>query len=257
MEVVIFVGGRGTRMSGHERALPKVLYELGGRPIVSHVIDIFRAAGHREFILPLGYRGTEIARHFLERPPHIDADFVLTLNGEERHARYLSGQPDPIALKFVRTGIDTGKGERLRRVARLIEGDTFLCTYGDGLADIDLNALLACHRRHGKVATLTAVRAHSQFGHVDVAEDGSVQALEEKPLLPGRVNGGFFVFERRIFDYLEPDDELEPDCFPRLAAEGQLAAYCHDGFWACIDTDKDYTTLDSLCQAGPPPWQTW
>jgi len=254
VEVVIFVGGRGTRMSAHERALPKVLYELGGRPIVSHVIDIFRAAGHRDFILTLGYRGAEIARHFLERPPQLDSDFALTIEGEERHARHLSGQPDRTSLKFIHTGIDTGKGERLRRVAKHLAGDTFFCTYGDGLADIDLNALLEFHRSHGKAATITVVRARSQFGHVEVCDDGTVTKVEEKPALPGWVNGGFFVFERRIFSYLQPGDELEPDCFPRLAAAGEMAAYRHEGFWACIDTDKDYTTLDSLCQAGPPPW---
>jgi len=257
VEVVIFVGGRSTRMSAHERALPKVLYELGGRPIISHVLDIYRAAGHHDFLLTLGYRGSEIARYFLERPPHLDSDFMLTLDGEVRHASYLSGQPESISIKFVRTGIDTGKGERLRRVVKHIKGDTFFCTYGDGLADIDLNALLAFHREHGKVATITAVRARSQFGHVDMREDGTVTRLEEKPPLPGWINGGFFVLNREVFDYLQPDDELEPDCFPRLAADGQLAAYRHESFWACIDTDKDYTTLDRLCQAGPPPWQTW
>jgi glucose-1-phosphate cytidylyltransferase len=255
LEVVIFVGGRGTRMSAQERALPKVLYELGGRPIISHVLDIFRTAGHRDFILTLGYRGSEIARHFLERPPHLDSDFLLTLDGEERHASYVSGEPDRVSIKFIRTGRDTGKGERLRRVREHIEGDTFFATYGDGLADIDLSALLAFHRSHGKVATITVVRARSQFGHVEVGEDGLVHRLEEKPPLPGWINGGFFVFNRAVFDYLQPDDELEPDCFPRLVAEGQMAAYRHEGFWACIDTDKDYITLDSLCQVGPAPWQ--
>jgi len=257
LEVVIFVGGRGTRMSAHERALPKVLYELGGRPILSHVLDIFQAAGHHDFILTLGYRGSEIARHFLERPPYLDSDFLLTVDGDARHAGYLSGRPDRLAIKFVRTGIETGKGERLRRVASHLEGDTFFVTYGDGLADIDLAALLDFHRARGKVATITVVRARSQFGHVELDERGIVSKIEEKPPLPGWINGGFFVFNRGVFDYLQPDDELEPDCFPRLAADGQLAAYRHEGFWACIDTDKDYITLDRLCQAGPPPWQTW
>lgn len=257
MEVVIFVGGRGTRMSGQQRALPKVLYELGGRPIISHVLDIFRAAGHHEFILTLGYQGSEIARYFLERPPHLDADFAVTLHGDERHVSFLSQRPERLSIKLIRTGIDTGKGERLRRVEKHIAGDTFLCTYGDGLADIDLGALVAFHHSHGRIATVTAVRARSQFGHLELADDGIVLEVEEKPQLPGWINGGFFVFNRGIFDYLRPNDELEPDCFPRLVADRQMAAYRHEGFWACIDTDKDYVTLNQLCQCGTPPWQTW
>ncbi|MGQ9731711.1 MAG: sugar phosphate nucleotidyltransferase [Candidatus Zipacnadales bacterium] len=257
MEVVIFVGGRGTRMNSHEQPLPKVLYELGGQPILWHVIQLYQAAGHNEIILPLGYRGTAIARYFLERLPQLDTDFVLHMDGQQRHTEYLSGEPGRVSIKFVRTGIDTGKGERLRRVAPHIKGDTFFATYGDGLADIDLNALAAFHHQHGKVATITVVRARSQFGHVELDEAGIVAHVEEKPLLPGWVNGGFFVFSRRIFEYLQPEDELEPDCFPRLVADRELAAYRHEGFWACMDTDKDYFTLDRMCQSGAPPWQTW
>jgi glucose-1-phosphate cytidylyltransferase len=255
VDVVIFVGGRGSRMSTRESAIPKALYELGGRPILWHVMQLFQAAGHRDFVLPLGYKGSEIVRYFLERPAYLDADFLLQIDGEDRHTTYLSGQPEQINIKFVRTGVETGKGERLRRSADFIEGDTFFATYGDGLADIDLNALLAFHRGHGKVATLTAVRARSQFGHVEVDGNGMVRKMEEKPPLPGWINGGFFVFERRLFEYLEPGAQLEPDCLPQLAAEGELAAFMHEGFWACMDTDKDYVTLDQMCRSGRPPWQ--
>jgi glucose-1-phosphate cytidylyltransferase len=255
VDVVIFVGGRGSRMSTRELAIPKALYELGGRPILWHVMQLFQAAGHRDFILPLGYKGSEIVRYFLERPAYLDADFLLQIDGEDRHTTYLSGQPEQINIKFVRTGVETGKGERLRRSADFIEGDTFFATYGDGLADIDLNALLAFHHGHGKVATLTAVRARSQFGLVEVDGNGMVRKMQEKPPLPGWINGGFFAFERRLFEYLEPGAELEPDCLPQLAAEGELAAFMHEGFWACMDTDKDYVTLDQMCRSGRPPWQ--
>ena len=254
MEVVIFVGGLGMRMSSAQRAIPKVLHELGGRPILVHVMDLFRAAGHRQFILPLGYRGDDIARYFVDRPAYLDSDFALNIDGEECHARALNGRREPLDIKFVRTGIETGKGERLRRVADELEGDTFFATYGDGLADIDLEALLEFHLAHGKAATLTAVRTRSQFGHVAIDEAGAVTEVVEKPPLPGWINAGFFVFQRRIFDYLQPDDELEPDCFPRLAQAGELAAFTHEGFWACMDTDKDYVELDQICRAGRPPW---
>jgi glucose-1-phosphate cytidylyltransferase len=255
MEVVIFVGGRGTRMGSRDRPLPKALYELGGRPILWHIMDLYRAAGHRDFILTLGHQGSEIVRALAERPPYLDHDVLLQLDGDQRRATYLSERPEPISVKLIRTGPETGKGERLRRVADRIEGDTFFATYGDGLADLDLNALLEFHRSRGKIATLTAVRARSQFGHVTLGDGNVVACIEEKPPLPGWVNGGFFVLERRIFDYLQPDDELEPDCFPRLVADGQLAAFTHEGFWACMDTDKDYAALERLCQSGKPPWE--
>jgi glucose-1-phosphate cytidylyltransferase len=255
VQVVIFVGGRGTRMASRERPLPKALYELGGRPILWHVMQLYQAAGHRDFVLTLGYQGSDIVRYFAERPIYLDDDVRLHFDGEERHVTYLSGPPPPLDVRLVHTGLETGKGERLRRVAQHLEGDTFFATYGDGLADIDLQALLDFHRSHGRVATLTAVRARSQFGHVGLGEGGIVESVEEKPPLPGWINGGFFVLERRILDYLEPGDELEPDCLPRLVAEGQLAAYTHEGFWACMDTDKDYAALDALCRGGQPPWQ--
>ena len=255
MEVVIFVGGRGSRMGSRERPVPKALYELGGRPIIWHLMELYRAAGHREFVLTLGYQGSAIVEYFAERPLYLDQDVRLQVEGQERRVSYLAREPEPVSIKFVRTGLETGKGDRLRRVAPYLAGDTFLATYGDGLADIDLGALLAFHKGHGKAATLTAVRTRSQFGHVAIGDGGAVVEIEEKPPLPGWVNGGFFVFERRILDYLQPGDELEPDCFPRLVAAGELAAFTHEGFWACMDTDKDYATLDALCRTGAPPWQ--
>ncbi len=254
MQVVIFVGGRGTRMGSRERPLPKALYELGGRPILWHVMELFLAAGHRDFVLPLGYQGADIVRYFGERPLYLDDNVLLQIDADERRISYLAGRPEPLSIKFVQTGLETGKGERLRRIAEHLEGDTFLATYGDGLADIDLQALLDFHQSHGKVATLTVVRARSQFGHVTLDDAGAIVKMEEKPPLPGWVNGGFFVFERRLFDYLQPNDELEPDCFPRLVADGQLVAFTHEGFWACMDTDKDYTALEALCRSGTPPW---
>jgi glucose-1-phosphate cytidylyltransferase len=255
VQVVIFVGGRGTRMGGRERPTPKALHELGGRPILWHVMELYKAAGHRDLVLTLGYQGAEIVRYFGERPLYLDDDVLVQIDGEERKVSYLSGRPGSLNIKLVHTGLETGKGERLRRVSDCLEGDTFFATYGDGLADIDLRALLEFHRSHGKVATLTAVRARSQFGHVTLGEGGAIVQMDEKPALPGWINGGFFVFERRIFDYLQAGDELEPDCFPRLVADGQLVAFTHEGFWACMDTDKDYAALEALCRSGTPPWR--
>lgn len=258
MKVVLLVGGRGTRMSADAAPLPKALYEIGPFPILWHLMRGFLQAGHTEFVLCLGWGGDQIVRHFAERPAYMDSDVVLEHDEAGLHQTVLGGAPPTWRAVFARTGLEATKVQRLLAVRKYLGDETFICTYGDGLADLDFEKLLAFHRGHGRAATLTAVRARSQYGHVTLSEDGTVTGLVEKPELPEWVNGGFFVFEPRVFEYLRADDdELETDCFARLSAAGELRAYRHEGFWACMDTNKDNVALNALWAAGRAPWRTW
>lgn len=259
MKVALFVGGRGMRLLGEESAVPKALYQIGGRPIVWHIMRMFMAAEMDQFVLLLGHRGDMIADYFIHRAPYEGAD-----------VRVSGGRPGPPEVETIGrrqeqwhvtlcpTGADTEKGERLRKArAHLQDAPDFIATYGDGLSDMDLRALADFHRSHGKLATVTAVRVRSQWGHLDVAEDGLVNRLIEKPAMEQWVNGGFFVFKREVLDLLEPDDTLESNCLPRLAQMGQLMAYRHEGFWTAMDTYKDNLALNELWDSGRAPWKTW
>ncbi len=258
MKVGILVGGRGTRLTSGEEAPPKALYEIGGKPIVWHIMQMYAAAGFNEFILLLGYKAQEIVDYFVHRLPFQERDITLRI-GDAIDRQFITPHKEPFGkIILCHTGLDSEKGERIRRIQDYVrEEENFMMTYGDGVADIDLRQLAAFHRAHGKIATLTAVRAKSQFGHVDISADGQVTELRENPLLPEWINGGFFVFRREIFNWLEKDDPLENGCFRRLAAEGQLMAYRHEGFWTCMDTYKDNLRLNEMWERNNAPWATW
>jgi glucose-1-phosphate cytidylyltransferase len=236
---------------------PKVLVRVGGRPILWHVMKIYATQGFGDFILALGYRGRDIKRYFLEYDA-MSRDFTLELDGEPSITYH---GPSPEAgwrITFVNTGLHTQTGSRIRKVADHIKGDTFFATYGDGVADIDLHGLLAFHRRKGCVATVTGVSSFSRFGVLRTDDQGVVTEFEEKPLVESLINGGFFVFEREIFDYLGDDDDviLEREPLQRLAADRQLVVYEHVGFWRAMDTFKDAKQMDSLWRQSAP-WKTW
>lgn len=256
MKVVLLVGGRGIRLAGQDAEIPKALFGIGGRPIVHHIMSCFAHAGLTHFILCLGYRGDDIVDYFLHQAPYLGQDLQVELGGRGELPRVTRmGDASSWKVILARTGEDSSTGERLRRVqGYLAEDHEFIVTYGDGLSDLDPVELIQFHRAHGRVGTVTVVRTRSQFGHVQFAEDGQVLKLEEKPPLPGWINGGFFVFHRRIFDYLQPGDSLESDCLPRLVAAGQLVARPHEGFWACMDTYKDGVVLNELWERGEAPW---
>jgi glucose-1-phosphate cytidylyltransferase len=220
MKVLILCGGRGTRLNGER---PKPLIEIGGRPIVWHVVSIYAAQGFREFVLLTGYRGDEVARW--------------------------SDWPDGVAVECVDTGVDTPTGGRVHAVRERLR-ERFCLTYADGVADVDLGALVAHHEAAGALATMTVVRPELPFGVASV-EDGRVTAFREKPRSEHWVNGGFCVLEPAAVDYLGPDSLLEREPFERLAAEGALAAYRHTGFWRCLDTAKDAAALE---EAGSSAW---
>ena len=235
----------------------KMLVEVGGHPILWHVMKIYAAQGCTRFVLALGYRGEDIKQYFLDYGP-LAHDFTLTL-GAVPITEYHDPHPEEgWRITFADTGLHTQTGARIRHVARYIESDTFFATYGDGVADIDLRALLAFHRRKGCIATLTGVHSFSRFGVVRTDGRGLVTGFQEKPLVDAPINGGFFVFEREVFDYLEGGDDviLEKEPLQRLAAQGQLAIYDHPGFWRAMDTFKDAQEMNTIWDESAP-WKTW
>jgi glucose-1-phosphate cytidylyltransferase len=230
--VVILCGGRGTRLQEHTQSIPKPLVEIGGRPIVWHVIQIYLAQGFRRFVLCTGYKGASIER------------FVGDV-----------AWPEGVEVACLDTGLDTPTGGRALAAARHIGAQPFCLTYADGVADIDLHALLAAHRAHGDLAIVTVVRPELQFGVAEIGEDGRVSGFHEKPRAEQWVNGGFFVFEPGVADYLAQDSVLERQPLQRLAAAGQLHAFRHEGFWDCMDTYKDAILLNDLWEQGLAPWR--
>jgi glucose-1-phosphate cytidylyltransferase len=231
---VILCGGRGTRLREQTQTLPKPLVEIGGRPILWHVIRIYAEQGFRRFILCTGHRG-ELIEAFVE------AD----------------GLPPGLEIDCVRTGEDTPTGGRIARVADRLRGERFCATYADGVADIDLAALLAFHDGHEALATMTVVQPELQFGVAELNGDGRVSGFSEKPRYEGWINGGFFCFEPGALGYIGPDSVLERDPLERLAADGQLRAFRHQGFWDCMDTYKDAVLLNDLWAEGRAPWKVW
>ena len=233
-DVVILCGGRGTRLRGRGETIPKPLVEIGGRPILWHVIRIYAEQGFRRFVLCLGHRG-ELIEAFV------------------RHG----GLPRGVAIECVDTGEETPTGGRIALVGDRLRGERFCATYADGVADIDLRALVAFHRGHGALATITVVRPELQFGVARLDGDGRVEGFTEKPRFEGWINGGFFCLERGVLAYLHEDSVLEREPFERLAADGQLRAYRHTGFWDCMDTYKDAVLLNDLWAEGRAPWKVW
>lgn len=254
--VIVFCGGAGTRMRG-DTPVKKELVEIGGRPIIWHVMKIYATYGHTRFILTLGHRAAEMKRYFLEYKP-MGCDFTVKLGHSSAVSYHRAGPDENWEVTLADTGLDTEKGSRIYRVARYIDGDTFFATYGDGVGDVDVDALLAFHRQHGRLATVTGVRPPSPYGTIQVGEAGRVSGFAQKPQMEQWINGGFMVFERRVLDYLAGGDDvhLERGVLPRLAAEGQLMMYRHTGFWRKMDTLKEALALDKFWRESAP-WKTW
>lgn len=252
--VIILCGGKGTRMGG--QTIPKPLVEIGDRPVLWHVMKIYAAQGFRDFVLALGYGGDAIKRYFLEYDWR-SRDFVLTFgDGAER---FLT--PNDIAgwrITFAETGQETMTGARVRKAAQYVTQDRFFVTYADGLADIDLNALLSHHRRQGLLATVTGVKTFTRFGLMETDGLGHITGFQEKPLVEALINGGFMVFEREALTYLDGDDDLvlEQEPLRDLAGAGQLGVYQHRGFWRAMDTFKEAQELNSLWETSAP-WKSW
>lgn len=257
MKVVILAGGRGTRITEETQTVPKPMVEIGGKPILWHIMKIYSYYGFNDFIICLGHRGYMIKEYFSHYFMHM-SDVTIDLEKNKTIIHNTSSEPWKITL--VDTGIDTMTGGRLKRVQPFIEGKSFLMTYGDGLADIDLRALLLAHRKNKCVATLTTVQTSLRFGVLDINANSKVNTFLEKPKGESSwINGGFFVLKPEVFSYLNDGDltvwEREP--LEKLALDGQLAAYRHRGYWQCMDTLRDKNELDGLIRSGQAPWMIW
>ena len=238
--VVILAGGKGMRMRNYSGNIPKGLVPIGGWPIIEHVIKIYQHYNLNRFIICVGYLGDKIKNHFEE-----------------------ANIPE---IKIIDTGANTQTGGRIKKIESYINTDNFFVTYCDGVSDVNISKLYDFHTRMGKLATLTAIHPMSPFGIVEI-EKGHVTAFKEKPMLPSYINGGFFIFNKQIFSYLNEDSVLEDETLPKLVKEKQVTAYTHEGFWACMDTPKDIERLESLWNTGfmpnvnlnakKPPWKVW
>lgn len=256
MKAVILAGGFGTRISEESGNKPKPMIEIGSRPILWHIMKIYEHADITDFVICCGYKGYMIKEYFSNYFVHMsDVTFDLADNSVEVHRR----RAEAWRVTLVDTGEATMTGGRLKRVAAYLGDDDFCFTYGDGVADIDIGALVAFHRAHGRLATITAVMPPGRYGALDVEADGGVRRFMEKPRGDGgRINGGFFVLSPRVLDYIDGDATAwEEAPLTRLAEEGQLMAFPHDGFWQPMDTLRDKNQLEALLAAGKAPWKRW
>jgi glucose-1-phosphate cytidylyltransferase len=260
MKAVLLAGGLGTRMREETEFRPKPMVEVGGKPVLWHIMKIFATHGVTNFVVCTGYRGDVIKDYFLDYEAR-NNDFTITLGRSHEivfHDQHLESE---WTVTVADTGASAQTGSRVHQIQRYVEdSDRFIVTYGDGLADVDISRLLEFHRSHGKIATITTVRPLSRFGMVDVAGDQVVQQFREKPQIDDWVSAGFFVFEQEIFDYLgAPSDDLvlEEEPLGRLAEKGELVAYQHEGFWQPMDTYRESIMLNELWSSGRAPWKVW
>jgi glucose-1-phosphate cytidylyltransferase len=255
IRVAILAGGVGSRLSEETELKPKPMVEIGGEPILWHIMKHYGSAGFNRFAIALGYKGHIIKKYLAEYCTLAGPLTVRTRDAlVQPHARH----QDDWTVDLIDTGTSTQTGGRIKRLAPYLGSGTFMLTWGDGVSTVDLRALLAFHRSHGRLATLTAVRPPARFGHLEL-DDGVVAEFSEKPQTgEGWINGAFFVLEPEVFDYIAGDDvHFEREPLEHLAKDGQLMAYQHYGFWQCMDTLRDKKYLDSLCADGTAPWMTW
>jgi len=253
--VVILCGGLGTRLREETEYKPKPMVEIGGRPFLWHIMKIYAHYGFRRFILCLGYKGNVIKEYFLNYEA-MSNDFTIQL-GQQNKILCLSNHAEQdFQVTLVDTGLHTMTGGRIKRIENLIDTDTFMVTYGDGLADINIGDLLTYHYSHGKLATLTATRAPSRYGILDLSDENHVTQFHEKVQIDW-INGGFFVFNKKVFDYLDSECILEQRPMKQLATDGQFMAFRHQGFWIGMDTYREYEMLNRMWDEGKAPWKIW
>lgn len=258
MKVVILCGGYGSRLVGVPSDMPKPMVPVGGRPIVWHIMNGFARSGFRDFVLCLGYRSDVFKQYFMHLSSMLGDVTVDLASGNGPFIHRPSAEMD-WCVTMAETGYDSMTGHRIKRAAPFIpeDDDIFAVTYGDGVTDLDFNKVVEFHRSHGRMATVTAVHPPARFGELTMEKDGRVGEFNEKPQASGGwISGGFFVFSRGFINTL-PDDPslmLEREPLQRLASEGELMAYCHDGFWYCMDTARDHATLEDLWNSGRAPW---
>ncbi len=257
MKVVILCGGLGTRMREETEFRPKPLVEVGGRPILWHILKLYAHHGFRDFVLCLGYRGNMIKEYFLNYEA-MNNDFAISL-GRESSIQYIGDHEEQnYHITLADTGLNTMTGGRLKRATKYLSDDTFMLTYGDGVSDVDIARLAEFHKSHGRLATVTTFRPVSRFGILDIDTSHQVMNFIEKPRSDAWASAGFFVFQRQVLDYIDGDEcVLEKEPLERLAADRQLIAYNHDGFFQAMDTFRESQILNDLWNSGRAPWKVW
>jgi glucose-1-phosphate cytidylyltransferase len=257
MKTVILCGGLGTRLREETEYRPKPMVEIGGRPILWHIMKHYAYFGFHDFILCLGYKGAIIKEYFLNYEA-MNNDFTVCLGRNSSLSINSVHREQEFQVTLADTGADTLTGGRVARIEKYVDGDTFMVTYGDGLSNLNISDLVKFHRSHGKLATVTSVRPVSRFGVLELDSQGRVLQFSEKPTVDSWVNAGFFVFDRRVFNYLSGDDcILEHDPLQRLAADGQLLAFPHEGYFQAMDTFREYQELNALWRSNKALWKVW
>jgi len=259
MKVVILCGGFGTRIRNVDENLPKPMIPVGRFPILWHIMKYYAHWGHNEFILCLGFRSDAIRQFFIDYKYH-SGDITIAFGEDADITFHDRHDISDWRITLAETGLDTLTGSRVAKIRKYVGGEDFLLTYGDGLSDIDLEALVGFHNRHGRIMTVSGVRPPARFGEIEVDESGLVREFNEKPQATGgRISGGFFVCNNQVFDYLSESENqmLEQEPMNRLVEDGQLMMYKHDGFWQCMDTPRDHRLLSGLEEQGAAPWRLW
>jgi glucose-1-phosphate cytidylyltransferase len=258
MKVVIFAGGFGTRLMEETEARPKPMVEIGGKPILWHILKMYEHHGFNDFIICLGYKATYIKEYFYNYYLH-NSDVTIELDSNNIKVHYSDSESFKVTL--IDTGLHTNTAGRLKRVQKYVQDETFMLTYGDGVSDVDINELIKFHKSHGRIATLTSVQIPGRFGNLDINSSGEVGLFVEKPAGDGMwINGGFFVLEPEVFKFLEGEVDViqwEKGPLEKIASENQLSAFKHYGFWKCMDALRDRIELEELWNSGNAKWKKW
>ena len=255
-KVVILCGGMGTRLKEETEFRPKPLVHIGNLPILWHIMKHYSHYGYKDFVLCLGYKGDMIKEYFLNYE-RMSNDFTINLGKDKGILVNHTKISEDWNITFAQTGDYTNTGGRIKKIEKYITEDRFLATYGDGVSDVDINNLVEFHQQKNKIGNITGVHPWSKYGTVHSDENNIITKFKEKPILKDVINGGYFVFKKQVFDYLDEDCMLENEPFERLAKEKQLTLFKHDGFWHCMDTYKDFQDLNKVWNSGKVPWKIW
>lgn len=257
MKIVILAGGFGTRISEESHLRPKPMIEIGGKPILWHIMKLYSFYGHNDFIICAGYKQHMIKQYFAEYYLH-QSDITFDFTDENKMIVH-NNVAEPWKVTIVDTGLNTMTGGRIKRVEKYVGGETFMLTYGDGVSNVNINELIKYHKQHGKIATLTAVNVGQRFGVLGICENNEINSFREKNDLDGSmINAGYMVLEPKVFDYIKDDTTVfEKEPLETIAKKGQLMAYKHDGFWQCMDTQRDKFNLEKQWNEGKALWKVW
>jgi len=254
--VVILCGGKGTRLREETEYKPKPLVEIGEKPILWHIMKGYSYYGFNNFILCLGYKGNAIKEYFLNYE-YMNTDFILSTKSKECQKLSSQAATEDWNIIFADTGKDTNTGGRIKRIEKYIDSDIFFATYGDGISDVNIEKLLGFHNKHNRIATITGFHPHLKYGQVKLGKKGDIISFQEKPQLKDLVNGGFFVFQKEFFAYLDEDCVLEREPFEKTVEDKQMALYKHEGFWFAVDTYKDCLEINTMYNNNITPWMIW